>query len=121
MLDAFLSYLQGGEKIADTLNQLGFDAMTLGNHEFDRGDDFVGDFVSANTNNHLVNELKSITDPEPYIPDCLCQHPDKPSSNQCHCCALSHFREAFSRCYWSNYRQYALLIYSQPFGWLINE
>jgi 2',3'-cyclic-nucleotide 2'-phosphodiesterase (5'-nucleotidase family) len=37
--------VQGGEKIAETINQLGFDAMTLGNHEFDRGDDFVGAFV----------------------------------------------------------------------------
>ncbi|KAI0828740.1 Metallo-dependent phosphatase [Hypoxylon sp. FL0890] len=35
----------GGEKIADTLNRLGFDAMTLGNHEFDGGDDQLGDFI----------------------------------------------------------------------------
>ncbi|KAI0418405.1 5'-nucleotidase [Xylaria grammica] len=35
----------GGEKIAETLNQLGFDAMTLGNHEWDRGDDDLGDFL----------------------------------------------------------------------------
>ncbi|KAF7517717.1 hypothetical protein G7054_g13713 [Neopestalotiopsis clavispora] len=35
----------GGEKIADTLNQMGFDAMTLGNHEFDAGDDVLGDFL----------------------------------------------------------------------------
>lgn len=35
----------GGEKIADTLNQLGFDAMTLGNHEFDGGDEPLGDFL----------------------------------------------------------------------------
>jgi 5'-nucleotidase len=35
----------GGEKIADTLNQMGFDAMTLGNHEFDRGDDYLGEFL----------------------------------------------------------------------------
>ncbi|KAF3064307.1 5'-nucleotidase [Daldinia childiae] len=35
----------GGEKIAETLNQLGFDAMTLGNHEFDSGDDKLGDFL----------------------------------------------------------------------------
>jgi 2',3'-cyclic-nucleotide 2'-phosphodiesterase (5'-nucleotidase family) len=34
-----------GEKIAETLNQLGFDAMTLGNHEFDGGDDELGDFL----------------------------------------------------------------------------
>ncbi|GAP92775.1 putative 5 -nucleotidase [Rosellinia necatrix] len=35
----------GGEKIADTLNQIGFDAMTLGNHEWDGGDDMLGDFL----------------------------------------------------------------------------
>ncbi|KAI1463473.1 Metallo-dependent phosphatase [Daldinia caldariorum] len=35
----------GGEKIAETLNQLGFDAMTLGNHEFDGGDEKLGDFL----------------------------------------------------------------------------
>ncbi|KIV90644.1 hypothetical protein PV10_07927 [Exophiala mesophila] len=53
----------GGEKIAETLNQLGFDAMTLGNHEFDAGDDTLGEFlenltfpiVSANIqSNHPV-------------------------------------------------------------------
>ncbi|KAJ7145158.1 Metallo-dependent phosphatase-like protein [Mycena crocata] len=35
----------GGEKIADTLNQLNFDAMTLGNHEFDHGDAYLGQFL----------------------------------------------------------------------------
>lgn len=35
----------GGEKIAETLNQLGFDGMTLGNHEFDGGDDMLGAFL----------------------------------------------------------------------------
>ncbi|KIX06144.1 uncharacterized protein Z518_04118 [Rhinocladiella mackenziei CBS 650.93] len=35
----------GGEKIAETINQLGFDAMTLGNHEFDGGDDMLGAFL----------------------------------------------------------------------------
>jgi 2',3'-cyclic-nucleotide 2'-phosphodiesterase (5'-nucleotidase family) len=35
----------GGEKIAETLNQLGFDGMTLGNHEFDGGDDKLGAFL----------------------------------------------------------------------------
>ncbi|CAA7261017.1 unnamed protein product [Cyclocybe aegerita] len=34
-----------GEKISETLNQLGFDAMTLGNHEFDDGDDLLADFL----------------------------------------------------------------------------
>jgi 5'-nucleotidase len=36
----------GGWKIAETLNQMGFDAMTLGNHEFDRGDDHLGEFLN---------------------------------------------------------------------------
>ncbi|KAK0727584.1 Metallo-dependent phosphatase-like protein [Lasiosphaeria miniovina] len=40
----YFSYY-GGEKIADTLNQLGFDAMTLGNHEFDRGSEYLGQFL----------------------------------------------------------------------------
>jgi 5'-nucleotidase len=35
-----------GEKIAETLNQLGFDAMTLGNHEFDDGDDLLAEFLA---------------------------------------------------------------------------
>ncbi|KAK4223431.1 putative 5'-nucleotidase precursor [Podospora fimiseda] len=41
----FFSYY-GGEKIAQTLNEIGFDAMTLGNHEFDKGDDHLGEFLS---------------------------------------------------------------------------
>lgn len=35
----------GGEKIAETLNQMGFDGMTLGNHEWDHGSPFLGDFL----------------------------------------------------------------------------
>ncbi|KAK4448825.1 Metallo-dependent phosphatase-like protein [Podospora aff. communis PSN243] len=35
----------GGEKIAETLNQMDFDAMTLGNHEWDRGDEYLGEFL----------------------------------------------------------------------------
>ncbi|KAK5632835.1 hypothetical protein RRF57_008549 [Xylaria bambusicola] len=41
----FFSFYGGG-KIADTLNQIGFDAMTLGNHEWDRGDDCLGEFLN---------------------------------------------------------------------------
>jgi len=41
----FYTYYKG-EKIAETLNQLGFDAMTLGNHEFDGGDDQLGAFLA---------------------------------------------------------------------------
>ncbi|KAJ7649958.1 5'-nucleotidase protein-like protein [Roridomyces roridus] len=36
----------GGEKIAETLNEMHFDAMTLGNHEFDRGDAYLGQFLA---------------------------------------------------------------------------
>ncbi|KAG6023382.1 hypothetical protein E4U41_002029, partial [Claviceps citrina] len=35
----------GGEKIAETMNLLRFDAMTLGNHEWDGGDDKLGRFL----------------------------------------------------------------------------
>ncbi|KAL4818899.1 Metallo-dependent phosphatase-like protein [Aspergillus spinulosporus] len=35
----------GGEKIAETLNELEFDAMTLGNHEWDGGDEALGQFL----------------------------------------------------------------------------
>lgn len=61
----FYSYY-GGEKIAETLNELEFDAMTLGNHEFDGGDEELGAFlqnltfpiVSSNiqSNNTVLNE-----------------------------------------------------------------
>lgn len=52
----------GGEKIAATLNQMGFDGMTLGNHEFDAGDEKLGQFVQNLTfpiisaNIHSQNE-----------------------------------------------------------------
>ncbi|KAM4054989.1 calcineurin-like phosphoesterase [Hirsutella rhossiliensis] len=35
----------GGDKIAETLNDLNFDAMTLGNHEWDGGDEALGKFL----------------------------------------------------------------------------
>lgn len=41
----FFSYYQGGWKIAETINRMGFDAMTLGNHEFDLGDKALGAFL----------------------------------------------------------------------------
>ncbi|RYP05647.1 hypothetical protein DL764_003656 [Monosporascus ibericus] len=40
----FYSFYKG-EKIAEVLNELDFDAMTLGNHEWDGGDDELGDFL----------------------------------------------------------------------------
>ncbi|KAH6705200.1 5'-nucleotidase protein-like protein [Leptodontidium sp. MPI-SDFR-AT-0119] len=60
----FYSYY-GGEKIAETLNQMGFDGMTLGNHEFDAGPEKLASFlsnltfpiISANiqSNNSILN------------------------------------------------------------------
>lgn len=50
----FYSYY-GGEKIAATLNQLGFDAMTLGNHEFDGGDEQLGQFLLNLTNIPIIS------------------------------------------------------------------
>ncbi|RPB02586.1 5'-nucleotidase [Choiromyces venosus 120613-1] len=41
----FYSYYKS-EKIAETLNQLGFDAMALGNHEFDDGNEEVVQFIN---------------------------------------------------------------------------
>ncbi|KAH4069959.1 hypothetical protein HBI49_131460 [Parastagonospora nodorum] len=49
----------GGEKIAQTLNQLEFDAMTLGNHEFDGGEDKLGDFLQNLTFPIVCANLKS--------------------------------------------------------------
>lgn len=66
----FYSYY-GGEKIAETINQLEFDAMTIGNHEFDGGEDKLGDFleklnfpiVSANIHSQNTKLNKTI---KPY-------------------------------------------------------
>lgn len=63
----FYSYY-GGEKIAEVLNELKFDAMTLGNHEFDGGDKELGDFlvnltfpvVSANVHSQDPNVNKTV-------------------------------------------------------------
>ncbi|KAG5638236.1 hypothetical protein H0H81_001110 [Sphagnurus paluster] len=55
----------GGEKIADTINQLGFDAMTLGNHEFDMGEAYLGHFVSSA---YLSSQFIALTtDTIPFI------------------------------------------------------
>ncbi|KAF2849528.1 5`-nucleotidase protein-like protein [Plenodomus tracheiphilus IPT5] len=61
----------GGEKIAETLNQLNFSAMTLGNHEFDAGDEKLGQFlenltfpiISANLHSENEKVNKSV---KPY-------------------------------------------------------
>ncbi|KAA8895490.1 5'-nucleotidase [Sphaerosporella brunnea] len=61
-----------GEKIALTLNQLGFDAMTLGNHEFDNGDDLLANFlheldfpiISSNIHSNNTNLSSALV---PYL------------------------------------------------------
>ncbi|CAO2647518.1 Nn.00g084400.m01.CDS01 [Neocucurbitaria sp. VM-36] len=61
----------GGEKIAETLNQMNFSAMTLGNHEFDGGDEELGQFlenltfpiISANIHSENEKVNKSV---KPY-------------------------------------------------------
>ena len=58
----------GPEKIAETVNDLGFDVMTLGNHEWDGGDDELGEFlnnvtfpvVSANVKSEQKDLKKNI-------------------------------------------------------------
>ncbi|KAF4981867.1 hypothetical protein FZEAL_2387 [Fusarium zealandicum] len=58
----------GPEKIAETLNDLKFDAMTLGNHEWDGGDEELGEFlanltfpvVSCNVKSEYKNLNKTI-------------------------------------------------------------
>ncbi|KAM5372175.1 hypothetical protein ACJZ2D_007575 [Fusarium nematophilum] len=58
----------GPEKIAETLNELEFDAMTLGNHEWDGGDEELGEFlvnltfpvVSCNVKSGYENLNKTI-------------------------------------------------------------
>lgn len=53
----------GGEKIAETLNQLGFDGMVLGNHEFDAGDDKLGEFLGNLTDIPIISANIKSTHP----------------------------------------------------------
>ncbi|KAH7100164.1 Metallo-dependent phosphatase-like protein [Auriculariales sp. MPI-PUGE-AT-0066] len=43
----FFSYYDDGRKIAETLNAVGINAMTLGNHEFDEGDDRLAAYLES--------------------------------------------------------------------------
>lgn len=45
--DAFSVNFWGGRPVVGAVNRMGTDAMTLGNHEFDRGEDFLMDCVAA--------------------------------------------------------------------------
>ncbi|EJP70020.1 5'-nucleotidase domain-containing protein [Beauveria bassiana ARSEF 2860] len=54
----FFSYY-GGEKIADTINNLNFDVMTLGNHEWDNGDEELGKFLKNLTFPIVACNVKS--------------------------------------------------------------
>lgn len=67
----FYTYYKG-EKIAEVLNELEFDAMTLGNHEWDGGDGELGEFllnltfpvVSAN----VISEYEALNKTiKPYV------------------------------------------------------
>lgn len=67
----FYTYYKG-EKIAEVLNELEFDAMTLGNHEWDGGDEELGEFllnltfpvVSAN----VISEYEALNKTiKPYV------------------------------------------------------
>lgn len=55
---AFYSFY-GGEKIAATLNQLNMTAFTLGNHEFDGGDDFLARFLQNLTMPTISTNVKT--------------------------------------------------------------
>ncbi|PNS20163.1 hypothetical protein CAC42_5613 [Sphaceloma murrayae] len=61
-----------GEKTAEVLNQMGVDAMTLGNHEFDGGDDELAAFL-ANLTFPVVSANIQSTNPilnstiKPYV------------------------------------------------------
>ncbi|KAL5336982.1 Metallo-dependent phosphatase-like protein [Aspergillus crustosus] len=56
----------GGEKIAETINDLRFDAMTLGNHEWDGGDEALGEFLLNVTfpvvSCNVKSEVKSLNE-----------------------------------------------------------
>jgi 5'-nucleotidase len=54
----FYSYY-GGEKIAEVLNDLEFDIMTLGNHEWDGGETKLGAFLSNLTFPIVSSNVKS--------------------------------------------------------------
>jgi len=45
--DGFCTNFWGGRPTVEALNMIGTDAMTLGNHEFDRGEAFLDDCVAA--------------------------------------------------------------------------
>lgn len=63
----FFSYYKGGWKISEALNMMGFDAMTLGNHEFDLGTTALAEFMENITfpvisaNIHSTNEVLNKT------------------------------------------------------------
>ncbi|KAJ7236807.1 Metallo-dependent phosphatase-like protein [Mycena rebaudengoi] len=56
----FYTYYKG-EKIAETINQLGYDAGTLGNHEFDGGDAPLADYLANLTFPIICANIKTDT------------------------------------------------------------
>ncbi|PVF98209.1 Metallo-dependent phosphatase [Serendipita vermifera] len=68
----FFTYY-GGEKISYTVNEVGYDAMTLGNHEFDRGQGELAAFIRNLTfplvcaNFHTNDTEMSALNIKPYL------------------------------------------------------
>ncbi|WP_158282319.1 bifunctional metallophosphatase/5'-nucleotidase [Salipaludibacillus keqinensis] len=64
--------LQDGEPIVELLNEMGLDAMAIGNHEFDYGQEAFAareeqaDFDWLSANMEVVDEDIAIQQPEPY-------------------------------------------------------
>lgn len=57
-----------GEKIAETLNDLDFDVMTLGNHEWDGGEEELGEFLANLTFPIVAANVRSENEQiKPYI------------------------------------------------------
>ncbi|TPX38675.1 hypothetical protein SeMB42_g05199 [Synchytrium endobioticum] len=63
----------GGSIIAQTMNKLGYEIMTIGNHEFDRGEEYAADFfknlsfpvVSSNFDYSTAPHLSKVI--QPYV------------------------------------------------------
>ena len=50
-----VSSMSRGKVVVDAMNYIGFDAMTIGNHEFDWGDTEISKFVDGQSDNGEVN------------------------------------------------------------------
>lgn len=50
-----LSYYDRGKTVVDVMNQMKFDSMTIGNHEFDWGYDTIYNYIDGDTSNGEAN------------------------------------------------------------------